>query len=164
MKKIILVLCLFTVQAQSIELVGGNKIIDRGSDKFETTLSKKFIGARPLMVDQIELVGNPNFKPGTGMDLAPVVGFVTSFSKSYPELVTSDVDRLRQSFSEIREIVLDDCKLGFLGVNGSVVYGLATWGKGRGVTIVMPYNNEMESAVRETLENIVLQPDACAWD
>lgn len=165
MKTRIFFLLFFAVPAQALELYDGNKIRELNSDRFRVTLSSKFTSARASTSSKVELTGNPNFSSGSGTDLTPVKGFFTTFSQAYPELVSADVDTLRQTFAGIREIVLEDgCKLGFMGVSASTVYGIATWGQGRGVTIVMPFNDEMESAVRDTLEAVTLEADACAWE
>lgn len=165
MKFILLLLSLSGYSAHALELYDGNKIRELSNDKFQVVLSSQFISARSLSPNRVELTGNPNFSSGSGPDLTPVKGFFTTFSQAYPELISADVDTLRQTFAGIREIVLEDgCKLGFLGVSTSTVYGVATWGKGRGVTIVMPFNREMESAVRDTLEAVLLEADACGWE
>lgn len=156
------ILCLsvfFSFHARALELIDARKIVDK-NDQYEMSLSSYFIHAIVAEFDSIKLSGNPNFESG---ELTPIVGFATPFAKSYPELITADVDTLRQTFANAKEIVLGDCKLGFLGVNSSTVYGVATWGKGRGIAIVMPFSPEMEVAVRKSLEAIELKPNACNW-
>ncbi|MCA2959202.1 MAG: hypothetical protein IOD12_03060 [Silvanigrellales bacterium] len=164
----VLSLCL-PAFAFGITRIGNAKF---GSDDlgFEATLAKPFIFLREIDDEGALLVskGDGILRDGKTLVVKPLgaaIPDVETFTrKEFRNLFLGTV-RMRSIWREVSPLQDPSaCMESFVGVSGGRVWGVASWGAGKGIVFYGEDDITVETSVEAMLRSVEIGQGACAWE
>lgn len=166
----ILALCL-PAFAFGITRIGNAKF---GSDDlgFEATLAKPFIFLREIDDNGVLLVsrGDGILRDGTTLVIKPLsaaIPAVETFTRAEFLSLFQGSPRMRAMWRKVASQKDSNailCMEAFVGVSGGRVWGVASWGSGKGIVFYGDDNSTLQTAVEAMLKSVQIEQGACAWE
>lgn len=143
-----------------------------GSDDlgFEAVLAKPFIFLREIDGDGALLVskGDGVLRDGETLVVKPLeaaIPDVASFSRSEFTTLFEGTPRMRAIFRKVAPLSdTQACMEAYVGLSDGRVWGVASWGAGKGIVFYGDDDKTVETSVEAMIRSVQIGQGACAWE